>query len=240
MLDNCNKNGCEFTDEIVSYMYDEIVESERTKFEEHLVDCTVCTDEFAGISNARFSMFEWRKEEFAHLPTPNIAIPYQEKAEAAGFFAGLRDLLTLSGWPAAATVAAGLIVSIGLGFAAMNYVGGNQDMAANKSTDVAVPPVVSPDNKVQAPSVGEPVKIDNGTVIVGNTGDRQIRPLRASSNAQRPRNERAVTTVSQRPNNTVVRNPSATTAKAPALTNYDDTDDESLRLSDLFDEGGAE
>lgn len=237
MLDNCNKNGCKFTDEIVSYMYDEIGDSERSKFEQHLLDCTACTDEFAGISNARFSMFEWRKEEFAHLPTPNIVIPYHEKVEAVGFFAGLRDLLTLSGWPAAATVAAGLIVTIGLGFGLMNYLGGDQEMASNASTNVAVPPVVSPDDRVQAT---DPARNENENVVVGNPDDRQIRPLRASSNAYRPRNERAVTTVSQRPNNAVVRNPSATTAKAPALTNYDDTDDKSLRLSDLFDEGGAE
>ncbi|HRI03117.1 MAG TPA: hypothetical protein PLL77_05200 [Pyrinomonadaceae bacterium] len=237
MLDNSNKNGCKFTDEIVSYMYDEIGESERNKFEEHLVDCTVCTDEFAGISNARFSMYEWRKEEFAHLPTPNIVIPYHQKVEAIGFFARLRDLMTLSGWPAAATVAAGLILSIGLSFAAINYLGGGQEMASNIPTNVAVPPVVSPDNKVQAP---DPVRNGNENVLVGNTDDRQVRPLRASFNAQRPRNERAVTTVSKRPNDAVVRNPSATTAKAPALTNYDDTDDKSLRLSDLFDEGGAE
>lgn len=237
MLDNCNKNGCKFTDEIVSYMYDEIGEPERSKFEQHLMDCTVCTDEFAGISNARFSMYEWRKEEFAHLPTPNIVIPYHEKVEAIGFFAGLRDLLTLSGWPAAATVAAGLIVSIGLGFAAVNYLGGGLEMASNTSTNIAVPPVVSPDNKVQAP---DPVSNENENVVVGNNVDRQARPLRASSSAHRPRIERALTTVSQRPNSKVVRNPSATTAKAPALTNYDDNDDKSLRLSDLFDEGGAE
>lgn len=235
MLDNCNKNGCEFTNEIVSYMYDEIGESERTKFEQHLMDCTVCTDEFAGISNAHFSMFEWRKEEFADLPTPNIVIPYHEKAEAIGFFAGLRDLLTLSGFPAAATVAAGLIVSIGLGFATMNYLGSGQDMASNTSVNVAVPPVVSPENKAQTQQTDVPVQKDVETVTDTSTNDRQFRPLRASMPAQRAK----TSTVSQRPNNPVVRNPSATTAKAPALTNYDDNDDKSLRLSDLFDEGGA-
>ncbi|MEQ1924176.1 MAG: hypothetical protein ABL952_16870, partial [Pyrinomonadaceae bacterium] len=158
MLDNCNKNGCKFTDEIVSYMYDEIGEPERTKFEEHLLDCTVCTDEFAGISNARFSVFEWRKEEFAHLPTPNIVIPYGDPAPAIGFFAGLRDLLTLSGWPAAATVAAGLIVSIGLGFAAINYLGGDQDMASNKTPNFTVPPVTVPENKAKTAQADDPMK----------------------------------------------------------------------------------
>ena len=236
MLDNCNKNGCQFTGEIVSYMYDEIGESERTKFEQHLVDCTVCTDEFAGISNARFSVFEWHKEEFADLPTPNIIIPYAEVADRAGFFAGLRDLLTLSGWPAAATVAAGLIVSIGLGFAAINYLGGSQEFASNTSVIVAVPQVILPDNEARMPQTNAPVKKDGGIETVSNTDDRQTRPLRASTGTQRLKNERAV----QRPNNTVVRNQAATTAKAPALTSYDDTDDKSLRLSDLFDDGGVE
>jgi len=239
MLDNCSKNGCEFTDEIVSYMYDEIGVSERVKFEQHLLDCAVCTDEFAGISNARFSMYEWHKEEFIHLPTPNIVIPYHEKAEVRGFFAGLLDLLTLSGWPAAATVAAGLIVSIGLGFTAVNYFGVDQDMASNTSIGTAVPPVVSPDNKTQTPKA-IPVKKDDETVVGSVPDERQIRPLRASTNQQRPRVEKTATGVSPRPDKIVVSDPSATTAKAPALTNYDDTDDKSLRLSDLFDDGGAE
>lgn len=231
MLDSCNKNGCKFTDEIVSYMYDEIGEPERSKFEEHLLDCTVCTDEFAGISNARFSVFEWRKEEFAHLPTPNIVIPYGQPVVAAGFFAGLRDLLTLSGWPAAATVAAGLIVSIGLGFAAMNYLVGDQEMASNKSPNVVVPAVPVAENKVQTMQSDDPGKTNDEAVVATTANDRQMRAVRAYSAAQRK--------TTQRPNSTVVRNPSATTAKAPALTNYDDADDKSLRLSDLFDDGGA-
>ncbi len=234
-MDNCNKNGCEFTDEIVSYMYDEIGESERVKFEQHLLDCTVCTDEFAGIANARFSMFAWHKEEFAHLPTPNIVIPYRETVEATGFLAGLRDLLTLSGWPAAATVAAGLIVSIGLGFAVINYVSGDQDMVSNTSTNIAVPPVASSEPQT---SQINPIRKDSETVVVPVADDPQVRPLRAST-GQRPRTERTAKAVSQRTRDTVIRNPSATTAKAPVLTTYDETDDKSLRLSDLFDEGGA-
>ena len=108
MLNNENEKSCGFADEIVTYIYGEISETERSKFEMHLVDCMSCTDEFAGISNARFAIFEWQKEEFAHLSTPEIVIPYTAKpkpAEAIGFFAGLRGLLTLSGWSSAVMVA---------------------------------------------------------------------------------------------------------------------------------------
>lgn len=58
MLDNENKYLCGFADEIVAYMYDEIAQPARTKFEDHLLDCPSCTDEFAGISTARLAMFE--------------------------------------------------------------------------------------------------------------------------------------------------------------------------------------
>ena len=54
MLNNGKKQECGFADDIVGYIYDEIGQAERRKFESHLVGCMACTDEFAGISNARF------------------------------------------------------------------------------------------------------------------------------------------------------------------------------------------
>src|SRR5207245_11780758 len=111
-----------------------------------LEDCTVCTDDFAAISNARFSVFEWQKEEFAHLPTPEIVIPYAAKKAVAeenasvGVLAGFRGWLSLVNFPVA--VAAALAVTVGLGFLAINYLDrGDQQIAAN----VNVPAVVTTD-----------------------------------------------------------------------------------------------
>ena len=117
MLTNGNNANCGFADEIVSYIYDESGEVERRKFETHLAGCSTCTDEFAAISNARFSVFEWQKEEFAQLPTPKIVIPYardavRDQADSPGFFASLGAFLT---FPRFAAAAGAIVLGVGLG-----------------------------------------------------------------------------------------------------------------------------
>src|SRR5437773_5599682 len=109
MLNNNNHDqSCEFFTEIVSYLYNETGDAERRKFESHLSHCGVCTDEFAAISNARFSIFEWQREEFAKLPTPEFHISYAAVKPAAmadveykGFFSGLRKAFSLGSWESA-------------------------------------------------------------------------------------------------------------------------------------------
>jgi len=246
MLNNGNKREeCGFADDIVAYIYDEIGHGERGKFESHLAGCAACTDEFAGISNARFAMFEWQKEEFGHLSTPEIVIPYTSKAknaEAVGLFAGLRDLLTLSGWTSAIMVAGAVIICIGLGFVAVNYVGNGSQTAENKKaivSDPSVSPILA-QNQQSAPAVPSvpPSKESNlsGTPITASTKatpGREIRPVRASLSNQRIRFGKSLTA------STRVAPPPIKQRKAPALTAFEDEDDKSLRLADLFDEDGV-
>jgi hypothetical protein len=245
MLNNGNKKECGFADDIVAYIYDEIGSAERTKFESHLAGCMACTDEFAGISNARFAMFEWHKEEFAHLSTPEIVIPYAAKpktTEAVGLFAGLRDLLTLPGWPSAVMVAGAVVICIGLGFFAINYVGNGAQVADNKQpviNDQSVPPVAVQNQQSvpNAPSMKSANESNlNGASLTASTKatpDREIRPVRASLNNQRFRYGRSLTASTRNVQ------PAIQQRKAPALTAFDDDDDKSLRLADLFDEGGS-
>ena len=247
MLINGNdRQKCPFGDEIVAYIYDEIHSSQRGKFESHLAGCTVCTDEFAGISNARFSIFEWRKVEFAHLPTPKIAIPYRANSrdvERAGFFAGLRGLSVMKGSSSAVMVAGAVLICVGLGYVAMNYVGNNSQLAGNnKSVDdeKAAPPVMAPDQQSVAvlPST-QLQKETNGNekTISASTRtpppNREIRPARASIETRKIREKNL--TASRLPGQPSIQQK----RKAPALTAYDDDDDKSLRLADLFDEGGV-
>src|SRR4051794_13141264 len=105
---------CGFADEMLSYMYDELASAERERFEEHLPDCVACTDEFAVIAHARFSVYEWQKLEFADMPTPHIVIPYAlAKKERIGMFDGIAASVKAWRW----AFAASLMVIIGLAFA---------------------------------------------------------------------------------------------------------------------------
>ncbi len=243
MLNNGNKNDCGFADDIVAYIYDEIGSAERGKFEKHLAGCTACTDEFAGVSNARFSVFEWQREEFAHLETPEIVIPYAprpRRAETTGFFAGFREMLTLSGWSSAVMVAGALIICIGLGFAAMNYVGSNRQIAENNKPVVdeqtSLPTVRQEPQNMTVAGIPQKAVIPNSSTVVSPaakpTPSHEIRAERAAIQVRRVR-EKNLTASMQTVDPSVRQK-----RNAPALTPYDDVDDKSLRLADLFDEGG--
>ena len=250
MLNNGNKKSCGFTDEIVAYIYDEIESSERTKFESHLVDCGICTDEFAGISNARFSVFEWQKTEFAPLPTPEIVIPYAAKqrevehAVSVGMWAGIRGLFTLSGLPL--TAAAALVICLGLGFLAMTYLGGNSKQdTANNMNEQSVPPVEQPvasvNNDTRDPVISKPSETGDPRVI---RNSKELPAIRVNhpgngivANNRQPRQIRVETR--KMGSDVAQQVPAAQPRKAPVLSNYDENDDGSLRLSDLVDDNGG-
>ena len=80
MKDKKNSSNCEFAESIVTYMYGELPIGEQEDFEAHLKDCQLCIDEFAVISEARFSVYQWQRSEFAPLETPEIRIPIKVAA----------------------------------------------------------------------------------------------------------------------------------------------------------------
>ncbi len=245
MLQNKNNLDCGFTDEIVSYIYDELTSQERGNFESHLTSCTGCTDEFAAISNARFSVFEWQKEEFSNLSTPEFVIPYKSSGEtsgkaASGFWAGLRDLWAVSNWPL--TAAAGIVVMIGLGFMAMTVLDrGGDEIAANITVETP---------EIAVTQAGEPlmrnaVEIQPETQVPESRTDFRAESSPGTSLSNEPQSTKTISVRKQKPNRQFTagtqppQNESSArqqTAKAPVLNTYDELDDRSLRLADLFDD----
>jgi hypothetical protein len=232
MLKNAKKE-CPFTHEIVSYIYGELGGGSELEFETHLADCVICTDEFAAVSNARFSVYEWQKEEFAHLPTPEIVIPYVSTgagaSEGVGLIAAVRAWLAGVGVPVA--VAAGVVVCIAIALLAVNLTGRRDQPVASNIDSPAVaqrtePPVVEP-------GTNDPtVKKD----IV-----RTPQPIKAAVNQPRRAVRRSPPDVNQPANDLAVKMPTQApqVRKAPVLSTYEDNDDSSLRLADLFDEVGG-
>lgn len=225
MLDNSN-GKCPFTDEIVSYMYDEIGGAEAGVFESHLADCTMCTDEFAAISNARFSVYEWHKEEFAPLPTPQFVIPYDVKPTAEslpGIFAGFRELFAFNNWPV--TVAAALAMAIAVGFLAMSYVdNGEQQIASNSIQNV----------RPESPSA--PQDVEPEQIVSTNADDKSGVLNPESAGITRPADRRAKHNRAVQPQKAYAVKPQK---KAPVLSPFDDDADTTLRLADLFDGIGS-
>jgi len=232
MLNNGNKTSCEFTDDIVSYLYGEISATARTNFEDHLSDCSICLDEFAAISNARLSVFEWRRDEFADLPTPEIVIPYRnnkaavEKIAPAGMLGAVRVWLSLVNFPVAA--AAGLIVLLGMGLVAIGFFRSIEQPIA--SNGVGVPPVktVKAPDTVAAPKSNQPEVAADVLPPTKVSPNREIRPTKVVE-VRRSNSKKQLMA------NSVDRNVRRNNSPAPILSeNDDENEDASLRLADLF------
>lgn len=235
-MKNFAENTCNFSDAIISYVYDEIGEAERLDLEGHLPDCSSCTDEFAAVSNARLSVYEMRRDVFDAIPTPVFEIPY-ETAVTAGLAGRLRSLL------------GGLAMPIPLGAAAILLVGAMVfiSMRSTTSDDVIadIVPISPPASTDSAPAVPGPAAIQPKAM------NEEPKPERKTDNfdvkpdlAQRPvRSQRASSKpLHRRPAaaQTARRTDGSQPAKAPTLSNYTESDDRSLRLTDLFsDEIGS-
>jgi hypothetical protein len=226
---------CEFTDEIVAYLYNEIGDGERAKFETHIASCGTCTDEFAAVSNARFSVFEWRKEQFDSLATPHIVIPElakQTKADISesGWLAALAGLLSFARSPMA--VATALLVCIGVGFIVLTYFRSSESLIASNKIDV---PVVKNTELENAKPVIDPI------VETETPTDQPIEPTRISTpQKSTPAYKTVPATEAKRAvNNDVKRTRMTQTAQKPALNDFREEADNSLRLTDLFDEIGG-
>jgi len=227
------KKECPFTDEIVSYMYSEIDGTKRSDFETHLAECTTCTDDFAVISNARFSVFEWRKEEFDQLATPKIVIPELAKSPTtadneSGWFAGLAALLSFARSPMA--VAAALLLCLGVGFIALTYFRSSESLIAK----IDVPAVKNNEVENKNPGI-DPISATK------NPTDQPIEPTRNSTpRKSTPANKTVPASEAKRAvNNDAKRTRMAQADQKPALNDFKEEADISLRLTDLFDEIGG-
>ncbi|HMS10229.1 MAG TPA: zf-HC2 domain-containing protein, partial [Pyrinomonadaceae bacterium] len=92
------ESGCERSAEILPYLYKEVSDAERDGFDAHLAECSGCRDEFAAISFSRYSVYEWQREEFAPLATPDLAAAFAPDAadsEPVGWLDGIREWFAL-------------------------------------------------------------------------------------------------------------------------------------------------
>jgi hypothetical protein len=228
MRNKRNKSGCGFGDEIVSYMYDELAAADRDRFESHLVTCTACTDEFAAIADARYSVFDWRKREFAALETPAIVIPYDRvdiQTETIGAFAAFGEMVR--SWRLA--FATGLIAVAAVTVLTLGYLSTPQQVTVS-----SVPSKINAPDPVQNIS-SEQKQVDVAKPVIESVKHVDLRPYTA-----RPLKAQAIKPVVRAhtalPASTVAaQTVKSVVNKAPVLSNYEENEDKSLRLADLFD-----
>ena len=227
---NTNKNiekTCVHGVEIVSYLYDEMPEPGRKVFESHLLNCTACTDEFAGLSLARLDVYEWNSHEFAALPTPFIAIPYENTDQVSWFESWFGPIFSAPKWAAGGVFGAAALV---FGFVLFPSGNTEDNISISEVKTIQMPAAVHDEPSSTAvennKQIAE-VKLPN--LLNTNKDKRAVAErVRASELFARKRKiiERvtAVKTKNTRP---------STPLNAPRLTNFEDEDDTTLRLADL-------
>jgi len=242
-MENGKKKGCGFDDEMVAYLYHEIGDVERGRFEKHLARCQTCTDEFASISHARFSVVEWQQKEFAPLATPTIALPYRQKSQPATYgsrfasiWASFLRPIPLAGFAAALCLVAGIF--------AIQFIGnGSKEIAANTQTEARSDDRADQIRKTVEPARSEVAQVDETSLDSSGASDshrtssenrdtaKPIDSVRRHYAIRQPipvdRNREAKVS----PKDSVPQ-----LRKAPILGTYEEIEDASPRLTDMFDE----
>jgi hypothetical protein len=221
------KNTCGFAELMVSYAYDEADEQSRAIFESHLPECDPCADEFAGLSEARLSVYEWHRDEFVPLPTPHFVNPAIARVPASRSW--LSSLSELLGWGWLVPAAALLLIGIGI-FASLHLTTRDDELAA------ALPMKDAPHSieSMLAPTQGDGAETEVDEIATPRR-DAQIAAPQAAVPSSRPRMKVGAASKTVRND---VRAARPTPAMRPVLANNIDVEDRSLRLLDLFDEGG--
>lgn len=242
-MTNQNNFECGNGDAFVAYLYGEMPPAERSQFEDHLLECGSCTDEFAVVANSRYSVYEWRKLEFEPMRTPVFEIPYRRPETVVPSFSWLDALKGIfATGPRLATAGAfGLLIAV-VGFAFLSGSFSSQDIAT-------VPPIkedqaaeelelrTASDSPAQMPdeyiaftgnAVSEQEEKETVAVAEPKQAKRRIAAQRASAS---PRQKGTLARQNQ--------TGPADRDQPLRLNEFEDYSDTSLRLADLVADIGS-
>ncbi|MGI8554854.1 MAG: hypothetical protein ACR2LT_00640, partial [Pyrinomonadaceae bacterium] len=224
----------------------EISRAEKPVFEAHLRDCANCANELRDFSALNFSIAEWRTVDFEPLPTPIIRVPFKQEIvlQKPHWLETVRARLTFSPvWATAATLAA-LLICAGLFWFATNFT--NDKNIADNKTEAAPKAIVSPTDEIVH---DREIIAANDNPVATNKKVSPVAPIETKEKIKLP--DAAPNKVLAATNTASNKSNKSSVAKAeknispskplkddiPSLTIEDDEDD-SLRLSDIFDEVG--
>lgn len=221
-VNTTEKTPCIPPADFADYLYGEVAFENAAILESHLLECDSCTDEFADLSLARLGVYEWNRDEFAHIETPLFIVPTEVEPSfiesVRAFFAShVKSLVP-------ATIAAVLLTMFGLFVWSADRVDNTLDggsLVVVEQKDAAAP------NQSARASVPDQVKIES-----------TITPVSVKT-AVVKKPKRLPTLVKQKSSSPVERNFKKQIQRpilSPRLNDFDDVDDNTLRLSDLVAE----
>src|ERR1044072_7564360 len=249
MMNNNGHNLCDLSEMLVSYLYGETSAAESEKFKSHLAQCAACAEELAGFGAMLSSLSEGKQEEVAPLTAPVIELPARDipvvltDEPVPSWLDAVRAFFT----PKTALTPIGLIagfaavlICLGLTFAFMTSQGPADKglVAANsqkeKETTAASPD--QPKNTVNIAAIDQPSspKKNDGKAST-ETHEKAPKPVREYTSYQ-PKNNMAKNSVAVTNKHEDVPKPNKQDVKTLNTDIYEDTEDDSLRLADLFAE----
>lgn len=239
MLDKFHNSDSEHGIDLVAYIYGEMDDAARDRFETHLAGCDKCAFELGSYADARLSVIEWRRNDFEPLATPAMIIPESQPVatpasapQRRSWTAWIESIYALPGLARAGFGLAAAAILIGVLYFAF---------VPKKSVDTGV----SIADKTSVPT--EPQKLEVAPVPEQTVAVKkaEYEPGLVSTAARRsaaPRSNARSQTASLR-QTPVIRNYrrigplEAVTQKAqtvPRLNSFEVEEDTTLRLSDLF------
>ena len=232
---NTSDDPCTFSGDMLAYLYDELSPDGRVHFESHLSGCSRCIDEFAELSMSRYSVYEWKKLEFAPLATPRFIVPVRPSSEKVSW---RESICAAFAWNVTAATAGGMaVLLLGLfGFA--TYFGdagtrvtlhADTGPLSGQTTPAGVAAPLNESTGVEDPEIAASESIS--ATAPRSQPAPAAAPLKPDSPKARLVRRSSVKTepIRRTPTNRRLEN-------SPTLGQYVEDRDESLRLSDLFND----
>ena len=94
MEDRTEDRICERSDDLVSFLYQELGDRELVGFKEHLKDCRSCAHEVAAFGKIRAGVVAWREQSLGMAPIQ--ASPAFVRSETPSALAAIRQFFSLS------------------------------------------------------------------------------------------------------------------------------------------------
>ncbi|MEP6850077.1 MAG: hypothetical protein ABI999_14555 [Acidobacteriota bacterium] len=247
---NNNHSGCFSVDELMAYLYREVGETELGLMDRHLAGCGTCTDDFAAISESRFSIYEWRQTDFSDLATPIFAGPWndapvrdlREMSSAGGRSVGerLRNLIpSFPTWAFAVTAAVIAVAVVWIGAA---YLRPSSDKSVAIRQNQADEPVqaVSPQFKETEPEKDLAMEKRSPSGIDLGKAAPALQPRKPAGSALAANRTPGAHRRNIMDLNGRRQEVASSFRKVPNLSGIEEDEDRTVRLADLFAEVGSD
>ena len=234
--------GCERSEELLAYLYDEASKDQRKSFAQHLTECDACREEYAVLGDVRETITVWREESLAEAAS---LFPFTQKqiSEKRSALRAVQEFFRLAPvWMQAGGAIAALLLCALATFALVNFGVRREKNATALNTETHTAQKRYSQGEVEvmiAESVQRGIEnykqqiAESRELPVTTTGADKTNGKSAARDTQAPRGSVNEVKINTRPRNQTPRVITAARERQPTIVRS--TSDGVPRLSDLLD-----